>query len=1140
MKPYVFKSLLNKCPFAYAHHKILLDEQGKPFDYEYIEINDAFVSLTGLPTENIMGRRVSELLPDVITDESDWVGRFGRVALGGGSQQFAEYSKALNRWYQVTAFSPEHLHFVTIFDDITELVESKNALEASESRYRGLVESNNDLIVRVDTENRLTFVNDTYCKTFGKTRDELLGKPFLPLVREEDRASTLAAMEKLKRFPYRAEMEQQALTVNGWRWLFWEDNAILDENGRISEIQGVGRDITQFKEKEAALEERNQKLQIAQEFARMGYWEYDVKSRRLTWSNACEKIFGLAPNTFEGSFEAFMKRVHPDDRDFVYQKNKAIVETGKGETIDYEHRIIREDGAVCWVRESAGHITDERGESTTMHGFIMDVTHLKKAEEAIETEKKLRQIIDNLDGSFVLLAADAKKILYLSPAHEDIFEQPVEEVMVYPEKFHEVIHTEDVLAVMEDFAKIPENQGYRGEFRILLPDQRVKWIRVRIFPVRNEDGETIRYAGYSLDITRQIRAEEEIRQSNARFQISFQSSPYAMVLSKPSDGTIVEVNKVFMEKTGYSKKELIGKSSLELDLWENPDEREQMFRMLKSGNDVSDLEMTFRTKDGGRGIGAVSARLVQVNSEDLMLASINDITEKREAQQAIAISEARFQQMAEMAQTVIYEVDEAGYYRYVSPAAKKVWGYHSDELIGKMPFWELYPKEVREKYYHEAMALVEKEGKITDYLNPIMRPDGTTVWVKTNGALMKDEDGKIIGFRGSDMNVTEEVKAREQIKENDRLKSAFLATMNHELRTPLNHVIGFSQVIESMVEQEDIRSYAGSIHKSGQQLLAIVEDIFALAMAEQGEIKIRQTIFATTDLLEDSRASLESILEASGKGRDIALQFNPDEQIKSLDIITDRNKINQVLDNLFRNAVKFTDQGYVEFGFHASDNSRLTLYVKDTGIGIIKDKQEVIFDFFRQADESDTRIHDGVGIGLAISKRIVEAMGGSIALDSEPGKGSTFYINIPVVLQERQQQQAPGFHTSINLQGKCILIAEDDEDSRVLLKTLLRKSGATMLEARNGKEALDISKKHPDIDLVLMDLRMPLMDGFSATEAIKAQKLNLPVIALSAYTIVTQTKRMQEAGFDDVLKKPINPELLYFTLQKYLRAQDLA
>lgn len=250
----------------------------------------------------------------------------------------------------------------------------------------------------------------------------------------------------------------------------------------------------------------------------------------------------------------------------------------------------------------------------------------------------------------------------------------------------------------------------------------------------------------------------------------------------------------------------------------------------------------------------------------------------------------------------------------------------------------------------------------------------------------------------SDLKKTQEelILAKEKAQESDRLKSAFLASVNHELRTPLNHILGFSELIQTGVSLEDAQSYATDIQSSGKNLLTLIEDVFDLALAEDSEIKVRNHTFRLMEQYLENKSAFESILRSSGKEDQIELKFMPTKEKYPGFYLGDKTKINLVLTHLFRNAVKFTNQGAIEIGFRMKEDHFLEYYIKDSGIGIPQEKLSIIFDFFRQGDDSLTRNYGGLGIGLAISLKLTRLLKGTLTVDSTPNQGSTFYLTIPI------------------------------------------------------------------------------------------------------------------------------------------------
>ncbi len=390
-------------------------------------------------------------------------------------------------------------------------------------------------------------------------------------------------------------------------------------------------------------------------------------------------------------------------------------------------------------------------------------------------------------------------------------------------------------------------------------------------------------------------------------------------------------------------------------------------------------------------------------------------------------------------------------------------------------------------------------------------------------------------------NITERVKAQEELiiakekaEESDRLKSSFLANMSHEIRTPLNGIFGFADLLkEKDVTESEKEEYAEVIKKSGNRMLNIMNDLVSISKIEAGQMELNKV---DTDVNEIMKHLYQLFgIEASQEG--LGFHFKGEYTEKPFIVHTDREKLYSVMSNLLKNAIKFTSEGRVEFGYVLNQGAGIIeFYVKDTGPGILPEHQHNIFKRFYQTDSKVTNARDGAGLGLAISSAYVEMMGGEIWVDSKPGAGSVFYFTIPVNKVEDQNLVTETEHTVRSrgiMTGATVLIVDDDQISRKYFKTVLADCNVSLLIANNGKEAVDICRKYENIQLIIMDLRMPVMDGHTATQYIKSFRPNLPVVALTAFAL-KQEKDKYGKAFDDYLTKPINADNLRKIVRKYV------
>ncbi len=374
------------------------------------------------------------------------------------------------------------------------------------------------------------------------------------------------------------------------------------------------------------------------------------------------------------------------------------------------------------------------------------------------------------------------------------------------------------------------------------------------------------------------------------------------------------------------------------------------------------------------------------------------------------------------------------------------------------------------------------------------------------------------------------IKAKERASESDKLKSAFLANMSHEIRTPMNGILGFANLLtQKNLPEGKLEFYSKIIIDNGNQLLNIVDDILDISMIESNTIKLKQQHVNINNLIDE----LYTIYKLQNTNSNIELSIVKSIKDEESIIITDQGRLNQVLSNLINNALKFTKEGSVHFGYHVINN-KLQFFVKDTGIGISKDLQQKVFERFRQANLDYSREYGGNGLGLSLSKRLVELLGGKIWIESEENKGSTFYFTIPINSPlENKSEDKKNTIPNKEIKPLTVLVVEDEEVNFQFIKEILSVNNPNVIWAKNGKQAIEKCKNNPEIDIVLMDIRMPVMNGYESTKEIKKIRPELPVIAQTAYAMSDDLNKVKAAGCDDYISKPINIDNLLQLINKY-------
>ncbi|MFO7672112.1 MAG: PAS domain S-box protein [Lutibacter sp.] len=509
----------------------------------------------------------------------------------------------------------------------------------------------------------------------------------------------------------------------------------------------------------------------------------------------------------------------------------------------------------------------------------------------------------------------------------------------------------------------------------------------------------------------------------------------------------------------------------------------------------------------------------------------------------------------------IYMTDIEGNIEYVNPKVLEITGYTSAELIGKNPkifsaghisdsvyenIWEIISsgKSWRGEFHnkrkngelfweHASISpIINKNGKITNYITA--KEDITDRKQKEAALVIANKE---LAFQNEEKEkLTKElVVAKERAEESDRLKSAFLANMSHEIRTPMNGILGFIGLLKSPeLTEEKQQKYLEIIEKSGDRLLNIINDIVDISKIESGLVNVH---LEETNIIEQIENSYNFFKpEAEGKGLKFLVKNRLPE--KEAIIKTDALKIYAVLSSLVKNAIKYTEKGTIVYGCEKKDDD-LEFYFKDTGIGIPKNRQEAIFERFIQADIYDKMALQGAGLGLSIAKAYVELLGGKIWVESEEGIGSTFYFTLPCNQETKEKGiilKDASFETIDHSLGNLkILIVDDDELSETLLSLMVEAFSSEIFTAKNGIEAVEICRNHPDIDLIFMDVKMPELNGYDATKQIREFNKDVVIIAQTAYGLSSEKEKAINAGCNDYIAKPLLIDSFIALIHKYFK-----
>jgi PAS domain S-box-containing protein len=635
------------------------------------------------------------------------------------------------------------------------------------------------------------------------------------------------------------------------------------------------------------------------------------------------------------------------------------------------------------------------------------------------------------------------------------------------------------------------------------------------------------------------KMENTFHQSESRFKTLTESAPVG-IFGTDLNGVTNYVNQRWSDITGMSSVEALGIGWIDAI---HPDDRIRVAEVWKKASSTSSKsisEFRFLHTDGS--VSWVKGLAVPQNDQSGNMigyvGTITDITERISAEEKLIESEAYYRTLIDISPDGIVTIDLTGNVTYGSKKAYEIFNEPADlNLKGKTVYNWIDPE------YHARLKKRLQEI-VGGSLYPVtgeyklMKRDKTVFWAEMSSCPITDAKGKTNGLLVVCRDISERkkaeeelIKARDKAEEGDKLKTAFLHNISHEIRTPMNAITGFSALLtEPDLSKETQLSYVDIINQSSDHLLFVLNDIIEISNLDAGILKLKKNETNLNALL--TRLYDQFMPLAADKKIEFGLITGFSD--KEANIIIDSGKLIQVLSNLLRNSLKFTSKGKIEFGYQLKEGF-LEFYVLDTGIGIHEDQLLKIFNRFYQVEHTETRSYDGTGLGLSISKEYIDLMNGEIWLNSKPGNGSVFYFTIPY--EETKILQTINHPSDLMkiqelTEKKTILIAEDDNNNFRLIKQLLSGLNIEIVHAGNGIEAVDICKSGKRIDLILMDIKMPLMDGYEASRQILLQSPSMKIIVQTAYA--DDIARSLKAGCVGFISKPFNRKQFVRLVEDYL------
>jgi PAS domain S-box-containing protein len=773
-----------------------------------------------------------------------------------------------------------------------------------------------------------------------------------------------------------------------------------------------------------------------------------------------------------------------------------------------------------------------------MYATIEDQVQLR-TRELRDQEGRFRQLAENIREVFWLITPDFSELIYVSPAFERVWGRSVASLYASPGSWLEAIHPDDRERVHETWRQaVSLEQPFESEYRLLRSDGAVRWILDRGFPVRDPTGKLYRMAGVAEDFTDRKRAEETLRRRANLLNLSHDA-----IIGRDMESRITFWNRGAEERYGWTTAEAIGHITHEVLKTHFSQPLEKILGELQSTGRW-DGELVHATREGRtivvssrwsleRDVRGVPMGMLEIN---------NDVTDRKRAEEALRRSNAYNRSLIEASLDPLVTIGPDGKIKDVNVATETVTGHSRADLIGT-DFASYFTEPAKARAGYEQAF---REGAVRDFQLEIQQRDHIVTPVLYNASVFRDESGEISGVFAAARDITirleaEEAmrRAKEAAEEADRVKGDFLMNISHEIRTPMNGIIGLTELALDTPLSVEQRGYLEGVMRLAESLLKMIDAILDFSRIEEQGLELEPAPFKLRESLGSTIDTLET--RAREKGLAFVYEIRPDVPDE---LVGDLARLWQVLVNLAGNAIKFTLQGKVSLLIETerleADNAVLRFSIKDTSIGIPPDKRGVLFKPFSQVDTSKTRKFGGAGLGLIVSARLVELMGGRIWFESEFGKGSTFYFTTrldrpnsavnqaaPNSGRSRAVAQTPMTPALAPLR---ILVVEDNPINQHLVAQLLHKAGHAVAVADDGQQALR-AIAHGEFDVVLMDVQMPVMDGFEATAAIRrneqASGRHLPIVALTAHAMQGDREKCLEAGMDGYISKPIQKQELF-------------
>ncbi|MGB2870186.1 MAG: PAS domain S-box protein [Bacteroidota bacterium] len=998
--------------------------------------------------------------------------------------------------------------------------------------FRQWFENSPDPVEFLDSKGLIIETNNSFLKLYGYSAKETVGQRMSDLIVPPKFVGE--AKKLLARIAHdeTVVVETERLRKNGSTVYVSIIGFPIKLGGDRIGICFVHRDITAFRQAQEAVKETQLRYRRLVESANDVIYTADPAGHFVYANPVALKVTGYSEKEILG--KSYLDLISPPFRaatEAFYKQQMAA----KTENTYNEFPILAKQGHEVWLGQHVQLIRHD-GNIIGVQAVARDITKRRQVEEALrESEERFRLLAEN-STDMISRHTPEGAFVYVSPACRTLLGFEASELV--GRSIYELFHPYDLDDARRVHKDLLDLSGVTtATYRLRKKDGSYIWVESTSHSIRTSGTEAvIEIQSVSRDVTLRKLTEEALRESESRLQYVIDTVNDGITFSDER-GHFDVFNKTMEKLTGYTREEANAGDFSAL-LYPNPEDRQRALdglKVLLEKKRVREVESTICTKSGELRTVLTTTSLLEAHGKKMFLSAYHDITIRKRVENALEESEARFRELYNDAPIGYHELDYQGRIVRVNRRELEMLGYASEEMVGKF-IWDF----LKDPLSSRAAVQAKLSGKLVpkgSYERMFVRKNGSEIPVLVEEQLRQNEMGQVTGIRTTIQDITEQKLAEKALHEAKEAaeaatlaKSQFLAMMSHEIRTPMNGVIGMTDLLLTTDLTDEQREYVETVRTSGESLLAIINDILDFSKIESGKIELERHPFELKDAIEE----VFELLAPKAIQKSLDLLYWIDPRVPAV-VQGDKLRLRQILFNLVGNAIKFTERGEVyasvTLDSKVENDCQLTFSVRDTGIGIPKDRLDRLFKAFSQVDSSTTRKYGGTGLGLAISMRLAEMMGGKIWVESKEGKGATFFFGIKVSIPSDSlilpkvvvRGKVP------ELQNKRVLLVDDNETNIDVLRRQCEYWGMIPRASTSPEEILGWIRSGDPFDVAILDMLMPNMNGVQLAKELRSirPKETLPLLLLSSSGANHEELKENPYLFASIISKPVKQEQLF-------------